>query len=343
MESPANLLEIIMSSINLTITVTAAQAAAAGIDTHGDISVSVQPSALSEGARHVLAALLRRQGGDRYTHNPATLPPPAAPDAENVRAWLESCAAEITARQAASAAAAARELARNIQDVRVWAARPDDEIMECRAIGNHPATWSVRSPYDPPAEMADVIRERIAAAGPRLAERNAELEATRAATTAAAALREAEQRAADQRRDAQIAAWLSDEAPDAMRKRAARGLLPEADIVAAMRDAAYAPLADLPRFVRLTEADVRRELDADDYAEIEFATRGAESAHDEDIALMERIEAALPGCTCELIEHVGYLDGAAGADDPEMVRYSVRVSLTVGELQFTREYATRAN
>lgn len=150
--------------------------------------------------------------------------------------------------------------------------------------------------------------------------------------------RKLETAAKAQRREAQIAAWMASRASDAMRKRHDRGLLPETDILAEMADAVFRPLAAFAPYVLITGSEVRDSMDADEDDKVAFAHSDADSASDENVAMMERIETALPGCAVKLVRHIGYLDGMSDADDTEVVRHAIHVAFTQGEMTFKRAY-----
>lgn len=322
-----------MENVTLTLSTTAAEAAKAGVDQYGETTVTVRPSALSPSGQDMLVNLLAVRGSlstgsvvYRAGLQFGVLPVPAVPTTESVEQWVEACAValaqKINAREQEEIAGEKHLIAKT----QAWCARPLEEIIQ-RAD-----RWAPISPYSFAAAMETEVNARLAEAQKVCDAHNAEVTARNEKITAARA-------AAAERRSEQLTQWLETKASEGMRKRAARGLLPEEDLIAAIRNETFAPLAELKRFERLTDEDVRRGLDADDDQDVDYVTRGAESAHDEDIGLMERIEALLPGATCTLTEHAGWLAEANGRDDPEVTRYAVKVAIKVGELEFTREYA----
>lgn len=150
--------------------------------------------------------------------------------------------------------------------------------------------------------------------------------------------RKLEAAAKAQRREEQIATWLATDASEGMRKRHERGLLPEEDILAVMADGVFGPLEELGRYVPITASEVRDDLEAEEDDKVTIFQSDAESATDDDVAMMERIEAALPGCSVKLVRHIGYLNDMDDADDPEVVRHAIHVTVTDGELTFKRRY-----
>lgn len=353
------------TAITLTFSVLPAVAARAGLDQYGAIAVVVRPSGLSEHGRDVLAYLLGKQpiqpestqrqlGSATSTYSLVTVPPAPLPlTTEAVEAWIEALAAARAAKvDALAVESEARILA-------ALAAADEDWVVMAttgpcymlRADSDEYSADGGRAYYQPKLGMRlglyltdeELNDPRVVARRDQV--RTGALVCAQAEwqrrydefVTWKAALTQAErdrQLAAAKARQDQIDAFLA-RAPEALRKRAARGLLPEAELLAAMRDEAFAALAELPRYERLRDAYVRRELDADDDAEVLYDVDDADSASDADLALIERIEAALPDAAVTLRVHTGSIDGC----DETVTRYSVRVVRRVGEFEFSREYA----
>lgn len=321
-----------MENVTLTMSITAAEAARAGMDQFGDVTVVVQPSELSEGARVAFASLcgkpVKSDSALRYGRHVLPLPLPVT--AEAVAEWLEANAKDVADFDASQKASYEARQEADREAVRKWAARPDKELIRY-GFAHGVSTAEACAPYSFPVDMTQFVKDRQAKAQVLADQINAaaaENAAKAAAAKAAAAARRADQ----------LAQWLATKGSDSMRKRAARGLLPEEDLIAAIRNEAYAPLDGFKRFERLTDDEVKAAVDAADFDQtVVYETREAESANDEDIELMERIEALVPGAVCTLMVHEGKLDD--DDQDVSLARYSVKVELKVGELVFTREYA----
>jgi len=324
-----------MKNVTLTMSITSAEAAKAGVDQSGETTVTVEPSKLSEGARAVYAALCEKTVGSdsalRYGRLVLSLPVPVT--AEAVAQWLEANAQDVASFDAQQKASAEARQEADRETVRKWAAKPDKELLRYMTLGS--ARYEAYVPYSYPDDMTQFVKDRQAKAqvlADRLNAEAADKAAKAAADKAAAAARRADQ----------LAQWLATKGTDSMRKRAARGLLPEDDLIAAIRNEAYATLDGFKRFERLTDDEVKAFVDAADFDQaVVYETREADSASDEDIELMERMEASVPAATCTLMAHEGKLDD----DDQEvsLMRYSVRVEVKVGEFDFSREYATESD
>lgn len=148
------------------------------------------------------------------------------------------------------------------------------------------------------------------------------------------------------RRRVQLDEWVDEHGTEGQRKRKNRGLLTDDGIIASIRDQVFLPLDDLPRYQQMTEEEVQTNYASilDDNFEgmsASFSVEDAESATDEQMALIEEIESRLPGCTAVLQANRGYLDHTTGPQDDQaaLVRYSIRATIQVGALTLARSYA----
>lgn len=323
-----------MKNVTLTISITAAEAARAGVDQCGDTTVVVEPSKLSEGARLVYAYLSSKPVESRVglRHGRAVLPLPIPATPETVADWLEANAQDIADFDARQKVELAAKVERNRMAVRRWVDQTDEELVRS-VLSRGALTYEVFMPshLTVPEDMKEIVAARTAQ-GQLLVDRMKAEAAQNIAKVASAAA------AAAARRTEQLALWLATKGSESMRRRAARNLLPEEDLVAAIRNDAFAPLDAFKRFERMTDADVRKALDCPNSdMSVTYDTRVAESAHDEDIDMLERIEALVPGATCTLMAHEGKLED--DDSDASLMRYSVRVEIQVGEFEFSREYS----
>jgi hypothetical protein len=113
-------------------------------------------------------------------------------------------------------------------------------------------------------------------------------------------------------------------------------LLAEEEVLDAIREQAYAPLADFPRYRKIRYNDIEHTEECYGESALDCDTEAAGSLSAAEYDLWVAIERAAPqgaelsalahSCTCRACE--------AG-----LIRKSVRVTLEVGELAFTREYA----
>lgn len=188
---------------------------------------------------------------------------------------------------------------------------------------------------------------------PRLAEkmdRAIALRDIRDKERAAREKKEAEERAdlaraeaeKDARKKQQIADWVAAKGTDNQKKRAALNLLPQDEVLNALRDEAFAPLAAFARYEKITKSDVPCHCEDCDEPKIKFSTNTETEATAEDFDRMEQIQAALSGAVLTLRWHRGYCETCSDPEDDSdgvFERHSIRVAITAGEFDFTREYA----
>jgi len=244
--------------------------------------------------------------------------------------------------------------AHTAQQIAWYVAAPLEQLIQLLwSGGGHTRKWSAVDPcaahtprFDRSAVEADpgVVTKRaeivaeVAVLNTLLAlddaEKAARDEVARASATAVA---DAASEAAASRRKQQLDAWVSANGTAGQKKRHARGLLAESEIVDGIREQTFSQMENAPKYEKITEIEVRQETDADDDDAVEFGVIDAPFApSDGAIELMERAEAAIPGSKATLRLHKG---GLKSADEWAIERYSVHVAVQVGELNLSREYA----
>jgi len=183
------------------------------------------------------------------------------------------------------------------------------------------------------AEVMAEVAAKNAVLARETAEITAKIEVERAATAIAYEAKEA----AASRRKQQLDAWVSANGTAGQKKRRARDLLAESEIVDGIREQTFSPMANATKYEKITGTEVRSETDADDDDDVKFVVLDAPFApSDRMIELMERAETAIPGAKATLRLHKG---GLESADEWAIERYSVHVAVQVGELTLSREYA----
>lgn len=160
---------------------------------------------------------------------------------------------------------------------------------------------------------------------------------------------EAKQRAETESAAAKLAAiraWLRAHGTQNQLARFEADLLPEAELVEAMSEVSFAPLASYPLYRKLTEREIR-DAAQDKYAEVldsepdiavKFRTVDPESLTAEQWDALQAMRAAMPGATIEPKLHEGTLDSN---DVPWGVveRTSAIATITVAGVKLRREYA----
>ena len=135
------------------------------------------------------------------------------------------------------------------------------------------------------------------------------------------------------RRDAQCAAWVAQHSTSNQKARFGEGMLSEDEILAGMRDQAFAALESCARYERLTASDVC----TCDYAgcHVTYSVDEKPTLTAEQYEWLLDMRAALPDAEMQPRLHRGVGDACGG----EAGRLAIRVRLVVDAYTFTREYA----
>lgn len=145
---------------------------------------------------------------------------------------------------------------------------------------------------------------------------------------------------------AQIEKWVAEKGTENQRKRYEINLLPEAEVVDAIRDEAYRALDGFARYEKMSAADVctceehynnEGELTECD---VDYNVSKASGATTEEYEALEKIadaaKKAHPGAVVTMMDHVGTSEDC----ENEVIRKSVKVEIEVGAFKLSREYAT---
>lgn len=156
-------------------------------------------------------------------------------------------------------------------------------------------------------------------------------------------------------RKAAVQKWIDDHGSESMRDRAREGLLPEKELLDAVREQLFAPLDGFARYVRLTDADARHDRDcyAPD-ATIKYRTEDADELTSNEYEVLKAIRAA----SVEVDEVSGAEASSEWASEVQprehrimcdrsdcpgqTFRRSARVSIKWNGHTLTREYALTA-
>lgn len=324
-----------MHPIQIRVPVDAATAIRGGVNSAGAHDVTIEPSRLTQTARDAVASMYRHvvgsHAGDLAIRDGAPKPP-AAPTTESVHAWLEEYAAWIARSKLEAEARDARDREDTIQ--RVLALPLSAWISVGYASGaekyfaDSVAHYAPRvvDPIEVGKEIASdprIVARREQAERELLPAARAEWEAGRAAVEAAdrqraaeRAAEHAEREAAEKRRATQLQTWLLTQAPGDLRRLAKRGLLPDDKLLRAFEDAiVLAPLLDL---------QVEDLPPMDDCSE----PADAEDGTIEEVAMLERIEALLPGAAVKMVTIDCYRRGSSYP----VQRRAISVAITVGDI-----------
>lgn len=150
----------------------------------------------------------------------------------------------------------------------------------------------------------------------------------------------AEKEAAASRRSAQIAAWVGANGDENQKGRYALGLLPEGEILHGIRDEQFAALCEFPRYKKPKAIEIPclcvwDEGVTDPSFSVAPATEADAGTYDSLSAITEAIRAVHPEAWVDLRVHTAWCPECG----EEIQRRGVLVTITVGELILSREYA----
>lgn len=137
------------------------------------------------------------------------------------------------------------------------------------------------------------------------------------------------------RRANQIAAWVNERGTDNQIARLQAGVLPEQEIIDLIRDEAYEQLETYKRYTKLKKADVCDGDDEYDRHEVSFDVENAETMTAEEYDTVQVFKKLAPNATITLRRHIGECEECESKVD----RMGIMVEITVGEFNFSREYA----
>lgn len=265
---------------------------------------------------------------------PATLEAALAALETLRQAWLLS--------QAQAAAAEAQEQAEVVEKCAAAIAAGPREVSIAGPTPRY--TQWMELQYNFPFQRTDRIKAAcapiLAQARDLTAENRVRRETAIAAVNADWDAREIQNKAAEARKTSALEAKLASAGTALQQERYRRGKLDlEAEILPLLADEAFLPLADWPRYARITDAEVRAELPADDYGsdpEVKYAVETAETLTDATMAAVLKIEKLLPGAEVECRQHNGYVDKGEVAD---IYRTSLKVTVKTALFTFSREFA----
>jgi hypothetical protein len=151
---------------------------------------------------------------------------------------------------------------------------------------------------------------------------------------------------AQERRKAQLAAFVAEHLSDAQQRRFAAGLMAEREIIDEIEAKAFAPLAPYAEYEGMADqAVIDYVADAlnleSEYlvsSNVRISDRTLTVLTDAEFARLETLKAELPGAKFELLQHFGYLEKYNGIDDPELAVNACRVTVQAGEFAVSRDY-----
>lgn len=245
---------------------------------------------------------------------------------EKETAYKAYQAAEAAKRKAKEEAEATKQRELRERLIAHLLTLPDGEFMRAVAPSyiDVPGTReSVRSEY--------VLKDTQLA--PQMDRRNRVLAENKRRDEAAEAQKRVEQERKAAAKRQQIAAWVAEKGTESQRKRQNAELLDEQEVIDAMRDEAFASLANFSLYEKLHRVDVEHTDDCQWSENVEFSAENA-FATEATFAQLEQMQALLPGATITTRRHTAQCESCKA----ETVRDSLLVKITVGEFEFTRDY-----
>lgn len=318
----------------------------AGCDCYGDLIAEVDPRDFNLDERNALALAPEQHGITDLTapfpapgHYP-TPPETATPD---VKAWLRWRIKCARIHEHARAEQQAEWKAQADAYITYWGSQPAERFIrkDWPAIyysaalpssdGAEP-TLPDRDASDELQRIEEALSDKLDQARELAEQRNRDMEKHK---SQAAARRQASQ----QRRAKQLASWVANNMDDNARARFKLNLLPEDEILDAIRAAAYQSLDQFERYRKIRFDDIQHGDLCIDGQSLDCDTDEAKHLSADQFDRFRAIEAAAPAeaklkalihsCACETCN--------AG-----IIRRSVQVVIPVGELLFSREYALDA-
>jgi len=132
------------------------------------------------------------------------------------------------------------------------------------------------------------------------------------------------------------AAWVGAHGTASQRARLAEGLLPQEEAETAMRDMAYLPAQDIPRYERITRQDVCTCDDPDGRdCRLSCEVSDAEALTDEQYAQLVTLRGLLPAATITPRTHTCTTDECTET----CTRYSLLARVVDGPYTWSREYS----
>jgi hypothetical protein len=248
-------------------------------------------------------------------------------------------------------------------NVEKWLAEPDEDLVKIGYFQRHSSgRYSAVEPYgqaldhlkvygkefSQPEEIQDLgdqAAEKLARLKILAEQKNRRIEADEAERAAKHMIEmervEKEREARQARQVRQLAEWVEVHGTENQKKRFAKDLLPKEEILADMRNYAFASLDTFGRYRRLTRGDVLdvvgEEYDTEE--DVSFSTSDATEASAEEFEALEAIESTIgkvyPEAQVKLIDHRGETERS----NEIAVRKAIQVTIPFGDFEFTREYA----
>lgn len=319
-----------------------------GLNNQGDYEIEFAPADLTEAQRNELArrpvqngAFIANERGDGLAI--------ATADIDALKMILDERIASKLQRDLEHAEAAARELAEAERRAAIWAAEPAENHV-VRGLSHYGWRWEVSYPLMHSAVNSRDMTIRVAGTMPAVREAIDDAESLvfwlqldqaageiieRREAEARKEAAEAEKARAAERRTEQLAAWVVEHGTRNQRERLDAGVLPESEIVDAIRAQAFAPLDGEARYKKLKASDV---CGGDDYESgyhsVDFDSEDAEELTADEWDYLTALRERMPCAAITVRRHTA----ECGTCENKITRTGYHVKMCIGELTLSREY-----
>lgn len=211
--------------------------------------------------------------------------------------------------------------------------------IECKnATGSEyfPEYYVKKGYTDPRLEAKYAEAEKIAVEKNKAVKAEIERKISEMKEKQAAARAEKEKK--EEAKKEQIKKWVMEKGTENQKKRYEIELLPESEVIDAIRDEAYSALNDFQRYEKMKASDVCT-CEDEGYCDVDYEVEEATEATVEEFEALEKIVTAAkkahPGAVVTLMDHIGTSEDC----ENKVVRKSAKVEVAVGAFKFSREYA----
>ena len=346
------------------ITIRESDALAAGINNQGEYEIEFDPADLTQEQREELLHSEQSSFNEKYEwqankgdspgpyYDVSSIVKPVRPDLETLKALLD---ARIIRRVEVLAKIEKEKQTKtdnDLKNIEKWMSNPE-KCVSCdyRDVSYKMKriylNWDAKNYYNTVPGFEDAIED----AKSLIFWQNLELDIAKTIKDKEKDRKEAEEDAVDAatatRKTNQISGWVFEHGTQSQMDRLEVDLLPETEIIDAIRAEAYASLTlrektgggldGFPRYNKLKTSDVC--TCEYDYCDIDYNVDAKESATEEEFEQLQEIKKLMPDATVELREHTGESE-----DCKNTVRSTgFMVRMTVGEFEFSREYGLKTD
>lgn len=355
--------------MNAAIFIEETQALLAGRNEWGNIIIDFNPADLNQAQREELARcdkvyLPKKAIGDQehffspnYRHDGLSTIKPAVADFETLELLLNDRIENRAKREKEKIEKEIQIAKTNVERIEQWAAQPIENcivsrqnIINARKLG---IIWPSIINFSNEATTREYAKNH-----PHVAERIEDIEslifwewADLKAMEAFKARKQRQERieteqAAQQwieEKEKQLSQWVLEHGTENQKARFKEGFLSYTEITDCIRKQVFLPLANEPRFQKITADQVRKFCDNDDYSEcyneshkIEFSTHEKEKLTATEFDRLVYLRKLIPSATVTVKTHEGF---CTVEDCPaKLERLSYHVEIKVGALTLSREY-----